>query len=177
MGTCEPTSSCTAVGGGVAVGVDVDHLQPVAHPQVDRRAGVLGEGLHERAGDAPHVHLGEQRVTETDDGGAEMVAVDVVVIAQVTELRQGVGEPGNRRLGQPGAFGKLGVAEIALPGGEAGQDLQSARQGADEFAVLFQLLPPFFPFVAGLRHRLSPGMEPQVYKIIRRQLRNCQCKF
>jgi hypothetical protein len=119
----------------VAVGVDDEHRQAVGDGQVDRRLGVLGERLQERARDAAHVHLPERGEPQGEGLGAEPVLVERLGVAQVAELGEGVDQPGDGGLGEAGPPDQLLLGQPAVAGPEAAQHLEAARQRGDELPV------------------------------------------
>ena len=115
---------------------EIDHAETVA--SADRHHGmrIIGQLLHDRPGDLQHVHVGEQREPQGQHPGAELVLAELFIVIEVPHPSEGIGQPGDGRFRQAGALGDLLVAQMAIPRLEAAQDLEPARQGGDELAVV-----------------------------------------
>ncbi len=96
----------------------------------------MSQGLERLARRAAHVHRRDGGVAERQHRGAELILAEAADVIEVAELGQGMGEAGDRRLGQAGAMSDLLVAEHAFAGMEGAQDVQPPGQGGDELTVL-----------------------------------------
>ena len=118
-GVCGPTSPDRAE-------LDVDHRGAVEQADRDRPAHALREFLHQRPRDLAEFHAGEQRADHAQRAGAEPVFGKVLVVTEVTELRERVRQPCHRRPRNPRARRHLHVAEhgrIGIEGLEHHQPL------------------------------------------------------
>lgn len=111
--------------------MDIDHVGAVADAERHGHLVLVGQCLHQRLGHPADGKGAQQRMAERRHLVAEMILAVGADLAQVTHLRQRVGQSGDGRLGKAGTLGDFLVAERSVDGPESAQDLQPARQRDD----------------------------------------------
>jgi hypothetical protein len=112
------------------------HARRIGCAERDGRGEAIGELLHERPRNVANVERAEVRVSERQHADRERIAPGIGGIGEVARLREREGEAAHRGFRQARARGDLRVAELAVLAREAAQDLQPAREGRHELAVL-----------------------------------------
>src|SRR5688572_4356432 len=111
------------------------HVHVVSGGERDRGLAMVGEALHQRAGDLAHVEAREVALPQGEHADAERVLLLLGEELEIAEPGERVGDARDGRLGQPRALRDLLVAERPVAPLERAQDGERARDRGDEVAV------------------------------------------
>ncbi|MNT65159.1 hypothetical protein D3C72_2031190 [compost metagenome] len=92
---------------------------------------------HQRRGDAADVVAAEHGGAQRQHRQPQPVVAGVVILGQVAELGQGIGQPRHGGFRQVGPLRQYLVGQCALAGLERRQHAQATGQRSDEQAVFF----------------------------------------
>ena len=71
----------------------VDHVQSVPAGETDRHVGLAGKLIHVRLGQLAYLEVGNIGIAQRQHPGTQLVFFQLGVVAEVTELGEGVGHP------------------------------------------------------------------------------------
>ncbi|CAM2150629.1 hypothetical protein PT2222_240040 [Paraburkholderia tropica] len=118
-----------------ADGVDHDHVEAVAHRQMDRQRRAFGEAGEEGPGAGAQVGIAQEAVGEFEDRRGEHEALAVGQARQETGGDERAGQTRERRLRDAGELGQFAIAERRVGGGDGAQDGEAARERGNFFGA------------------------------------------
>jgi len=114
---------------------EVDHAETIARADGDRASGLAHQLIAIRIRHMAYAHVGERGISERHRGRCKLVLFETRNGREITEFRQRVGEPRNRRLRQIRSRCDFLISQKAIAWTECAQHIEPSRQRDNKTAI------------------------------------------